>query len=70
MYNLLENGMVLAAESYFAGETFATCSCCGNPIYKATDQLEGEYYVEMYENEFVHVDCVNEWVRQHQKEAI
>lgn len=66
----LENPMVMGTESYFRGEVFAECECCGNPIYRATDTLEGEYYVEMYEGEYVHVDCVKEWVRQHQKEAV
>ena len=70
MYRCLENPMVMGAESYFKGEVFATCECCGNPIYKATDTLNGDEYVEMYENEYVHVDCVTAWVNEHKREAV
>lgn len=66
----LNNVMTSASESYFAGEVFAECECCGKPIYKATEALDGEYYVEMYENEYVHVDCVTAWVNEHKKEAV
>lgn len=66
----LENGMVIGAESYFEGETFAICECCGNPIYSATDTLEGEWYVELVPDEYIHVDCISAWVKEHKKEAV
>ncbi len=65
----LENPAVIGSESYFKGETFAICECCGNPIYKATETLEGEEYVELVPDEYIHVDCISEWVRQNKKEA-
>ena len=59
--------------NYTCDETapvFATCECCGRPIYRATDFLEGQRSVELYEDEFVHVDCIDAWVREHEKEAV
>lgn len=66
----LNNVVTSASESYFAGEVFAECECCGKPILKATDSLDGEMYVEFYENEYVHVSCVDAWVNEHKKEAV
>ena len=66
----LENPMVMGAESYFKGETFAVCECCGQPIYKATDSLEGEWYVELVPDEYIHVDCMAAWIKSHKKEAV
>lgn len=65
----LENPMVIGSESFFAGEVFATCECCGNPIYKATDTLNGDEYVELVPDEYIHVDCISAWVKENKKEA-
>lgn len=48
---------------------FATCECCGNPIYAETDYLQGEMYVELTPGEYIHEECMNEWIRQNRKEA-
>lgn len=50
-------------------EIFAECECCGQPIWKETDLLEGERYVELMPDYFVHVDCMPLWIRQNEKEA-
>lgn len=66
----LENPAVIGSESFFKGESFAVCECCGNPIYKATDALDGEWYVELVPDEYIHVDCISAWVQEHKKEAV
>lgn len=70
MYNLLENGMVIASEpTFIEPDIFATCECCGQPIFKANDYLDGDEYVELVPDEFIHVECVMDWVRRNKQEA-
>lgn len=72
MANVFWNDSAVAAHpalEHDPGNTFAICECCGNPIYKATDYLDGEWYVELVPDEYIHVDCISEWVRQNKKEA-
>ena len=71
-YKVLNADAVAAhpALEYEPGETFAICECCGEPIHKATDFLDGEEYVELVPDEYIHVDCISAWVREHKKEAV
>ena len=50
-------------------ETFAICEQCGHPIQKANDFYEGERYVELMPDYYVHVECMGAWIRENEREA-
>lgn len=50
-------------------ETFAICEQCGQPIQKANDFYEGERYVQLMPDYYVHVECMGAWIRENEQEA-
>lgn len=63
--------MTISSDTYLgkAKDILTICECCGQPIWKANHMFDGEMYVDIAPDEFIHVECVPMWVRIHQKEA-
>lgn len=72
MRNNIENRMAIDS-AWIKPEprnVFAICEVCGEPIWGADSFYDGEEYVELTPDEYIHVDCINAWVKEHKKEAV
>lgn len=49
-------------------EVFAYCEQCGDAIYKASSEHDGDEYIETIDGP-VHVDCTRAYIRNNKKEA-
>lgn len=60
--------MELEAQKY-KRSIFCTCIQCKQAIYKETEEEYGEEYCEVSGSR-VHVECMDDWIRENKKEAV
>lgn len=49
---------------------FGVCQECGEPIRAACGGYYGDDYFEIFPNEYIHEDCISDWIKPFKKEAV